>query len=193
MCPDALIDEKFDAHVTPSHDGLGFGGLHYGGEPAPPQPLGVGARAPRVRSRAAPPRRHRSAAARRAHGRLRCAASPSRDPRRPPARRPPPRRRALALTRRRAAPPRAANPSKTFLGGLNYDTTEEGLRQYFESKYGHVADAHVVRERDTQRSRGFGFVTFSSSNEAQAAIQALDGTDHDGRQLRVNVSEPRQN
>ena len=56
-----------------------------------------------------------------------------------------------------------------------------------------MADAHVVRERDTQRSRGFGFVTFSSSNEAQAAIQALDGTDHDGRQLRVNVSEPRQN
>ena len=76
---------------------------------------------------------------------------------------------------RRRAPPRAANPSKTFLGGLNYDTTEEGLRQYFESKYGHVADAHVVRERDTQRSRGFGFVTFSDPDVARAVQASWPG------------------
>ena len=88
-----------------------------------------------------------------------------------------------------APPPRAANPSKTFLGGLNYDTTEEGLRQYFESKYGHVADAHVVRERDTQRSRGFGFVTFSDPDVARA-VQASDHV-IDGRNVLAREATPK--
>ena len=83
--------------------------------------------------------------------------------------------------------------NKLFVGSLAWGVDDNMLYQAFAS-FGQISEAKVMMERDDPgKSRGFGFVTFSSSNEAQAAIQALDGTDHDGRQLRVNVSEPRQN
>ena len=81
---------------------------------------------------------------------------------------------------------------KLYVGNISFQMTQADLQSLF-SPFGRVQDTYLPVERDSGRPRGFGFVTFSSSNEAQAAIQALDGTDHDGRQLRVNVSEPRQN
>ena len=81
---------------------------------------------------------------------------------------------------------------KLYVGNISFQMTQADLQALF-SPFGRVQDTYLPVERDSGRPRGFGFVTFSSSNEAQAAIQALDGTDHDGRQLRVNVSEPRQN
>ena len=81
---------------------------------------------------------------------------------------------------------------KLYVGNISFQMTQADLQALF-APFGRVQDTYLPVERDSGRPRGFGFVTFSSSNEAQAAIQALDGTDHDGRQLRVNVSEPRQN
>ena len=81
---------------------------------------------------------------------------------------------------------------KLYVGNISFQMTQADLQALF-APFGRVQDTYLPVERDSGRPRGFGFVTFSSTNEAQAAIQALDGTDHDGRQLRVNVSEPRQN
>ncbi|GAB2251747.1 hypothetical protein Droror1_Dr00004594 [Drosera rotundifolia] len=77
--------------------------------------------------------------------------------------------------------------SKVFVGGLSYGTDDGGLKQSF-SQYGQVIDAKVVFDRETNRSRGFGFVTFTSSEEASSAIQALDGQDLDGRRVRVSYA-----
>ncbi|XP_059444258.1 glycine-rich RNA-binding protein 2, mitochondrial-like isoform X1 [Corylus avellana] len=80
--------------------------------------------------------------------------------------------------------------SKVFVGGLSYGTDEQGLRDAF-SKYGDVMEARVIMDRDTGRSRGFGFVTYTSSEEASSAIQALDGQDLHGRMVRVNYATER--
>jgi cold-inducible RNA-binding protein len=77
---------------------------------------------------------------------------------------------------------------KLFVGGLSWDTTDESLRQSFE-QYGEVTDAKVITDRDTGRSRGFAFVTFSDASAATAAIAAMDGTTLDGRTVRVNEAE----
>jgi RNA recognition motif-containing protein len=77
-----------------------------------------------------------------------------------------------------------------YVGNLSYDTTEPGLRAAFE-EHGEVASAKVITDRDTGRSRGFGFVEMPSDDEANAAIQALDGADLDGRTLKVNQARPR--
>jgi len=77
-----------------------------------------------------------------------------------------------------------------YVGNLNYDTEDATLRAAFEA-YGEVVRAEVIRERDTGRSRGFGFVEMPSNEEAQRAIAALDGTELDGRTLRVNEARPR--
>ncbi|KAJ4713199.1 putative Glycine-rich RNA-binding protein [Melia azedarach] len=69
---------------------------------------------------------------------------------------------------------RCMSSSKVFVGGLAYATDDQSLREAF-SKYGYVAEARVIMDRDTGRSRGFGFVTYSSAEEASSAIQALDG------------------
>ena len=61
----------------------------------------------------------------------------------------------------------------------------------FFSEHGKVLEARVVYDRETGRSRGFGFVTYSSDSEVNDAIAALDGTDMDGRTLRVNIAEDR--
>ncbi|KAK4794304.1 hypothetical protein SAY86_012298 [Trapa natans] len=86
---------------------------------------------------------------------------------------------------------RCISSSKLFIGGISYGTDEMGLREAF-SKYGEVIEARVITDRETGRSRGFGFVTFTSSEEASSAIQALDGQDLHGRRIRVNYATDRQ-
>ena len=80
--------------------------------------------------------------------------------------------------------------SKVYVGNLSWNTTDDSLRQAF-SQYGQVLDSIVMRDRDTGRSRGFGFVTYSSSEEADAAIQALHDQDLDGRRIKVNLANAR--
>jgi RNA recognition motif-containing protein len=82
-------------------------------------------------------------------------------------------------------------PVKLFVGGLSQDTTAADLRHAF-AKFGELVDAVVINERATNQSRGFGFVTFASSIAAQTAIQEMNGTELDGRTLKVNrAEEPR--
>ncbi len=81
---------------------------------------------------------------------------------------------------------------KLFVGSLSWNTTNEGLRQAFEA-FGEVEEAVVVTDRDTGRSRGFGFVTFNDDEAADTAISALDDTQLDGRAIKVNVAKPREN
>jgi len=80
--------------------------------------------------------------------------------------------------------------NKLFVGGLAWATDDEGLRAAF-SEHGTVTDAKVINDRDTGRSRGFGFVTFESADQAQAAIAAMDGSNLDGRNIRVNEAQER--
>ena len=78
--------------------------------------------------------------------------------------------------------------NKLFVGGLSWDTNDISLREAFEA-CGTVIEAKVITDRDTGRSRGFGFVTLDSSEAAQKAISTLDGTEIDGRAVRVNEAE----
>lgn len=80
--------------------------------------------------------------------------------------------------------------NKLYVGNISYQTQELDLRDHF-SPYGEVVSANIVSDRETGRSRGFGFVEMSSEEEAQKAQQALDGQDLDGRQLKVNEAKPR--
>lgn len=73
-----------------------------------------------------------------------------------------------------------------YVGNLSYDTTEPGMEEHF-SQYGKITIAKVVKDRETNRSRGFGFVTFDTAEAAQAAL-AANGTTLDGKQLRVNLA-----
>lgn len=77
---------------------------------------------------------------------------------------------------------------KLFVGGLNFNTTDDGLREGF-ARFGEITEAKVIMDRDTGRSRGFGFVTFVEDQAAQNAIAELDGTDFDGRTIKVNEAE----
>lgn len=77
-----------------------------------------------------------------------------------------------------------------FVGNLPFTTGSPELEQLF-TPYGSVSRAQVISDRDTGRSRGFGFVEMDSDDEAQAAIEALDGSDFGGRQLKVNVARER--
>ncbi|XP_010539982.1 PREDICTED: glycine-rich RNA-binding protein 5, mitochondrial [Tarenaya hassleriana] len=85
---------------------------------------------------------------------------------------------------------RSMSSSKVFVGGISYSTDEFGLKQAF-SKYGEVVEARVIVDRETGKSRGFGFVTFTSSDEASGAIQEMDGQDLHGRRIRVNYATDR--
>lgn len=78
--------------------------------------------------------------------------------------------------------------AKIYVGNLSFNTQSEGLQEAF-AQYGTVVSAKVISDRDTGRSRGFGFVEMGSDDEAQAAISALNGSDLDGRTLRVNEAE----
>ncbi|KAG8366956.1 hypothetical protein BUALT_Bualt16G0022200 [Buddleja alternifolia] len=80
-----------------------------------------------------------------------------------------------------------SSSSKIFVGGLSYDTDEMSLREAF-SQHGDVIEARVILDRDTGRSRGFGFVTFTSTEAASTAIQAFDGQDLHGRRISVNYA-----
>ncbi len=77
---------------------------------------------------------------------------------------------------------------KLFVGGLSWDTTDHSLNAAFET-FGPVIEAKVITDRDTGRSRGFGFVTFQEGADADKAIQEMDGTELDGRAVRVNEAE----
>ncbi len=77
-----------------------------------------------------------------------------------------------------------------FVGNLSFNTTNEGLQSAF-SKFGSVDSAQVIMDRQTGRSRGFGFVEMPDDSEAQAAISAMNGADLDGRPLTVNEARPR--
>jgi len=81
-------------------------------------------------------------------------------------------------------------PSRLFIGGLSWDTNADDLRAAFE-KIGEVADAAVVTDRDTGKSRGFGFVTMADRRDASKAIDAMDGAELDGRNIVVNVATER--
>jgi cold-inducible RNA-binding protein len=79
--------------------------------------------------------------------------------------------------------------SKLYVGGLPYSVTEGRLQELF-SAHGTVESANVIADKFTGQSRGFGFVEMSSSNEAQSAIQSLNGTQFEGRSLTVNEAKP---
>ena len=81
--------------------------------------------------------------------------------------------------------------SKLYVGNLSYNVTNSDLEQLC-SPHGTVQSADVIQDRDTGRSKGFGFVQMGSEGEAQAAISALNGQDHDGRSLTVNEAKPRE-
>jgi cold-inducible RNA-binding protein len=81
---------------------------------------------------------------------------------------------------------------KLYVGNLAFETSGDNLRQHF-AQAGTVETATVVEDRDTGRSRGFGFVEMSSKEEGEAAIQQFNGNDLNGRNLTVNVAKPREN
>ena len=80
---------------------------------------------------------------------------------------------------------------KIYVGNLSYTTSEEDIRTAF-SAFGTVDSADVIMDRGTGRSKGFGFVEMSVDSEGQAAIDALNGKEVDGRSLNVNVAKPRE-
>ncbi|MDF1860538.1 MAG: RNA-binding protein [Verrucomicrobiales bacterium] len=80
---------------------------------------------------------------------------------------------------------------KMYVGNLSFDTTKEDLETLF-SDHGTVTDVHVPQDRETGRPRGFAFVTMDSKSAMEAAIEAIDGQDVDGRTLKVNEARPRE-
>ena len=80
--------------------------------------------------------------------------------------------------------------SKLFVGGLAWATDESSLRTHFEH-FGEVVEAKVISDRETGRSRGFGFVTFGEESQASAAQENLNGSELDGRTIRVDVATER--
>jgi RNA recognition motif-containing protein len=79
---------------------------------------------------------------------------------------------------------------RLYVGNLKYAMTSEELGQLFD-RFGAVSSAQVLSDRETGRSRGFGFVEMANDNQALAAIEGLDGQDHDGRRLTVNEARAR--
>ena len=79
---------------------------------------------------------------------------------------------------------------KLFVGGLSWDTNDQSLMSAF-SRFGEIEEAKVISDRETGRSRGFGFVTFVEANDAENAISEMDGTELDGRSIKVNEAQER--
>ncbi|MDR3355807.1 MAG: RNA-binding protein [Spirochaetaceae bacterium] len=77
--------------------------------------------------------------------------------------------------------------NKLYVGNLSYTTSEENLSNYFSS-YGTVTSTKIIFDRDSGKSKGFGFVEMSNDAEANAAIQDTNGKEFDGRQIRVNLA-----
>lgn len=80
---------------------------------------------------------------------------------------------------------------KLYVGNLSYQVDSSELEQLF-SAHGQVTSAQIINDRETGRSKGFGFVEMANDNEAQAAIEALNGQQHNGRALTVNEARPRE-
>jgi RNA recognition motif-containing protein len=80
---------------------------------------------------------------------------------------------------------------KLYVGNLSYDVDSSSLQELF-TPHGTVESAEIISDRDTGRSKGFGFVQMGSDEEAQAAISALNGQEHGGRALTVNEAKPRE-
>lgn len=80
---------------------------------------------------------------------------------------------------------------RLYVGNLSYNVTSQGLEDMF-TEHGRVQSAQVVQDRDTGRSKGFGFVEMTDANEARSAIQNLNMKDVDGRSLTVNEARPRE-
>jgi len=78
-----------------------------------------------------------------------------------------------------------------FVGNLAFGTTEDSVRSLF-AQYGTIERVSVVTDRDTGRSRGFGFVEMTDATEANRAIESLDGRELDGRQLKINEARPKE-
>lgn len=81
--------------------------------------------------------------------------------------------------------------NKIFIGGLSWNTNEEGLANHF-SKFGNLEEVKIITDRETGRSRGFGFITFEEGDAASQAINEMDGVELDGRNIRVSLAEERQ-
>ena len=81
--------------------------------------------------------------------------------------------------------------NKLFVGNLSFDTTENDLQDAFAA-HGTVMETNLMMDRETGRPRGFGFITMNSTEEAQKAISALNGSQLGGRALTVNVAKPRE-
>jgi len=80
---------------------------------------------------------------------------------------------------------------KLFVGSLSWDTNDDALHRAF-SPHGEISEAIVISDRDTGRSRGFGFVTFNDDEAADKALAALNGTELDGRTIKVDVAQAKQ-
>ncbi len=80
---------------------------------------------------------------------------------------------------------------KLYVGNLPYSVTESALSDKF-SAFGTVESAKLITDRDTGRSKGFGFIEMASDSEAQTAIEEVDGTDYDGRPMKVNEARPQE-
>ena len=80
---------------------------------------------------------------------------------------------------------------KLYCGNLSFDVNSSELEQMF-AEFGSVLSAQVIQDRETGRSKGFGFVEMNSDAEAASAIEALDGTEHNGRSIKVNEAKPRE-
>ena len=81
--------------------------------------------------------------------------------------------------------------TKLYVGNLSYNTTEDGLRTMF-AQAGTVVSVDMIKDRDTGRMKGFGFVTMGSAEDAQNAIKILNGKMLDNRELKVNIARPRE-
>ena len=81
--------------------------------------------------------------------------------------------------------------NKLYVGNLSFNTTENDLQDTFAA-HGTVTEANLITDRETGRARGFGFVTMSSEEEANKAVEALNGAELDGRTLTVNIARPRE-
>lgn len=81
--------------------------------------------------------------------------------------------------------------NKLYVGNLPYNTSEDALQAHFEQA-GSVTSVAIITDKFSGRSRGFGFVEMGSDDEAQKAIEMLDGQDFEGRNLKVNISKPRE-
>jgi len=81
--------------------------------------------------------------------------------------------------------------NKIYVGNLSFNTQEDTLSEQFK-QFGTVSSCKIITDRDSGRSKGFGFVEMGTADEAQAAISSLDGNDMDGRNLKVNLAKPQE-